>query len=96
MVTYPIAHALAPTIYNTTLTNGFTEYSQALGIVRKFIIRCRTSATLQLAFSLGQSGTTYITIPAGAAYWEDMIYANTTLYFQSPTAGVVAEVIGWG
>ena len=85
------------TIYNLTLTNADTEYSQALPAnTKKYMIGCRTANAMKLAFTSGQSGTTYFTIPANRYYWEDMIDTpSLTIYLQSPTAGVVAEIIAW-
>jgi len=89
--------ATTPTIYNVTMTLANTEYSQALPAnTRKFLIKCRTSFAIKLAFVSGQSGTNYITIPADQAYWEDhILVSNLTLYFQCATAGQVAEIIVW-
>ena len=85
-----------PTIYNKTLTDVDTEYSQALpSDTVKFEVRCRTAAAVKLAFTSSESGTTYFTIPAGASYWEDEVQTNKTLYFQSATAGVVLEIKAW-
>lgn len=87
----------APTIYNVTMTNASTEYSQALPAnTRKFLIKCRTGYDIQVCFANGQSGTTYLTVPAGFSYGEDQINdASITLYFQCATAGQVAEIVAW-
>lgn len=84
-------------IYNVTMTSANTEYSQALPPnTRKFLIKCRTSFAIKLAFKSGESGTNYLTVPAGMTYWEDQInYATVTLYFQCATAGKVAEIVAW-
>lgn len=85
-----------PSVYNKVLTLAATEYSQALpATCKRFIIRAR-GADIKLSFTSGASGTTYLTIPNGAAYNEDLIlYTSGTLYMQSATAGAVAEVIAW-
>lgn len=86
-----------PAIYNVTMTNADTEYSQALPAnTRKFLIKCRTSFAIKLSFTSGQSGTTYLTVPADQSYWEDQINdASITLYFQCANAGKVAEIVAW-
>lgn len=83
-------------IYNLTLTAANTEYSQALpNNAFKYLVKCRTSDPLKLAFAAGQSGSLYVTVSAGYSYWEDGINTVQTLYLQSPTAGAVAEIIAW-
>jgi hypothetical protein len=90
-----LAEAVTPTIYNVACASANTEYSQSLGSVRKFLIRPRTG-TLKVCFTSGQSGTTFITIPAGSTYSEDLIHPTAiTLYFQNDTASTVAEIVTW-
>lgn len=86
-----------PTIYNLTLTNANTEYSQALNAFPAYItIQCRSVADLKVAFTSGQSGTTYITIPAGSSYTFPMQIAGVkTVYVQSPSASAVVEILEW-
>jgi len=87
-----------PVIYNTAVTLADTEYSQALPVgTTKFEIKLRAlNALLKLAFVAGESGTTYVTIPYGASYVEnDVKMGSRSLYFQSPTAGGVAEIKVW-
>lgn len=92
-----VLQAATHNIYNVTMTLANTEYSQALpNNVKKFTIKCRTLYDVKLAFTLNQSGVTYLTIPAGMAYSEDLIRpATLTLYFQCPTAAQVAEIVCW-
>lgn len=94
--------AAKPVIYNVTLTDANTEYSQALPAgVRKFSIQCRNPAVdIKLAFTSGQSGTTYLTILGNSAYNEDFIHAplgyTLTLYMQSTsTSAPIAEIVAW-
>lgn len=86
-----------PAIYNVPMTNADQEYSQALpSNTRKFLIKCRTSFAIKLSFTAEASGTTYLTVPADMAYWEDQINdAAITLYFQCATAAKVAEIVAW-
>lgn len=89
--------AETPTIYNVTLTDADTEYSQELpSDTKKYTVQCRTAFDVKLAFTEGESGTTYATIKANTNYYEDGILAESlTLYVQSAQAGVVVEVIAW-
>lgn len=87
-----------PTIVNVPLALANTEYSYTLPISSKrFLIRLREIGTLKLAYAVGTSGTTFLTIPGGVAYSEDAIAdsANVTLYFQSSIAGSTAEIVSW-
>jgi hypothetical protein len=86
-----------PSVINQTALLANTEYSVALPIgARKFYIRSRDDAKLQLAFTSGQSGTLYITIYPGSTFMEDCIHnASVSLYFQSNKAGKVVEVLYW-
>ena len=80
---------------NVTCLLANTEYSYALGQVRKFTVKPR-NGELKLCFMAGESATTYLTLLQGQAYWEDLIkHPNLTLYFQSPTAGTVVEIVRW-
>ena len=85
-----------PQIYNLTLTSADTEYSQAITGVKKFTVQCRTSFAVRFAYETGKvAGPTapYQTIKAGAAFWEDDIIINDTLYFASSEAGVIVEIL---
>lgn len=88
--------ATTPTVYNATCTAANTEYSQALpSKTRKFFVKAR-GGIVKLCFTSGQSGATFIQIADGACYWEDFVLlTGITLYFQSPTAGAVVEIIAW-
>lgn len=84
------------TIFNLTIAVASTEQSQALPAnTKKFIIRTRGKGKLQLAYSSGDSGTTYITVPAGASYEDINLYTSQTLYFQSPKVGEIVELIAF-
>ena len=92
-----INRAATPVVYNVTMTNANTEYSQALPAnTKKFLIKCRTAYDIKVCFTSGASGTTYLTVPAGSAYCETLIQpAVLTLYFQCATAAQVAEIVAW-
>jgi hypothetical protein len=98
----PISGSLAfsgatnPTVYNITMTLAGTEYSQALPAgTKKYTVKCRTAVAVNLCFTNNQSGATYITIPANADYFEDLINFTGTLYFQCAVPATVLEVIAW-
>lgn len=87
-----------PTIYNLTLTSINTEYSRALPKnTRKISIRERSGlVAVKLAYAVGQSGSTYVTIPAGAQKYLDGFYlSGITLYMQSGSVAPVVEIEVW-
>lgn len=83
-------------LYNKTCVAAATEYSQALPAnTKKLTVKARGGAA-QVCYTSGQSGTTYIYLADGQAMSEDLLYLNgVTLYFQSPTAGAVVEIVAW-
>jgi hypothetical protein len=85
-----------PTIYNVAVTLANTEYSQALSAgTKKFMIKCRSGAKLQLSYNSGDTNILYITIPKNTAYTESDINFSGTLYFRSDTASQVVEIVEW-
>ncbi len=88
---------MIPTIFNISMANANQEYGQALPVLTKTVlIQNRNSVAIQLAYIQGQSGTNYITIPAGASKSLDGAWVSSlTLYFQSPSAGQVCEIECW-
>jgi len=58
------------------------------------MVQCRTLSDIKMAFIAGNSGTIYITIPAGSAYTFNLGWTGSrSLYFQSASAGVVVEIL---
>ena len=85
-----------PTIYNVSVPLANTEVSQALSSsTKRFLIRVRGNANLKMAFTLGDSGSNYITVPHGCSYTEDSINFTGTIYFQTNVAGQVVEILEW-
>lgn len=91
--------AETPTIFNVTMANANTEYSQALpSDTRRFSIKTRDGTAFRLAFETGKVATPtapYLTIPANSEYYEDDLRTGGTLYFACGTAGKVVEIIAW-
>lgn len=86
-----------PTIKNVTMTNVNTEYSYTLPTGTKmFRVKLRgVGAPMKMAIDEGESGTTYMTIDNGKTQEELVKGGGATLYFQSPTANQVAEIISF-
>lgn len=91
-----IEEATAPALYNVSCVSGATQYSQALPAgARKFTIKAR-GGDLQVCFTTGETGSKYILLTDGQSLTEDQVkLTGRTLYFESPTAGTVAEVLAW-
>jgi hypothetical protein len=84
------------TIYNIPLGPVDTEQSQALPAnTKSFLIKTRGNAQLKLAYTSGDSGTTFITIGRNAVYEDPNFYSSLTLYFQSPATGDTVEIIAY-
>ena len=90
-----ITEAVASSLFNDTCTVANTERQWTLGECRKFLIKPR-GGQLKVCFTSGQSGTVYILLNDGQAYNEDLLHSTAlTLYYQSPTAGTIAEILKW-
>lgn len=97
-VTVEVEQANAVTIHNISIALANTEFSQALPTdTKKFCVRIRDGAAqLNLAFTGGQSGTTYVKIRRGQSFTSaDIDFASLTLFMQSPTVGAIVEIIAW-
>jgi hypothetical protein len=91
-----------PTIYNLTLTNANTEYSQAMPAnCRGFEFQARTDVEVRYAFVTGKVATPiapYNTLKIGDYYYSYPLNQGaspSTLYFASATAAVVMCMIAW-
>lgn len=89
-----LAGITQPVVENVLLATAATEVAHSLPADTKvFFIQARGNAKLQLSFDAGESGTVYHTIYPGSFYALDGISAPlVTLYLQSPSPGVVAEI----
>mgnify|MGYP001600438907 FL=1 len=92
------ANKSSMTVSNTTLTLTDTEYSFTIPArTKSFDLKSRGGQAFKLTCISGQSGTTYVTIPADTTYWQDELYLTDALtcYAQSSIAGVVLELVSW-
>ncbi len=85
-----------PTIYNLSAPTSGVEVSQALtDNTKQLLVRVR-GASMQIAFVSGQSGTNFITIPAGASlFLKDLKTNSLTLYLQTNKNGQTIEIMEW-
>lgn len=87
-----------PAISVVSLTLASTEYSYVLPAnCRQFLVKLRGAAKLQVAYTAGQSGISYMEVPRNCFYAESDIKltSTVTLYFQSPVAAQELEVLTW-
>jgi len=83
-----------PVVTNVSLGAINTEQLFVLpSNTKRFILKTRGSAVLKLSYTLGESGTDFITINKNAVYEDSEFYAAQTIYFQSPVNGDVVEII---
>lgn len=92
--------ATTPAIYNVTMTNADTEYSQALPAnTKKFIIQTRDGTEFRLAYVTGKVATPtapWFTVRMNGTYSEDnLTCAAQTLYFGCGDAAKIIEIIAW-
>jgi len=97
---YTVGAAPTPTIYNVTMTDADTEYSQALPTnCKKFTIQTRDGTSFRIAFTTGKvAGPTapYFTVPEYSTYNEDNLdLSDKTIYFACGSAGKIIELLAW-
>ena len=94
-----------PNIYNVTMVNADTEYSQVLPMqCLNFMVHTRDESEFRLAFETGivaVPGAPYLTVKAGSRYYEPEINndyplaTRITLYFASDSDGKIIEIVTW-
>lgn len=85
----------SPTITNLPITTPNVEQQFDLPTnVRKFTLKCRTGATIKLAFNAGESSTNFITIPPTCIMSEENFDLPISFYFQLDRNDVV-EILTW-
>mgnify|MGYP001563702434 CR=1 FL=1 len=92
-----IAPLTTPNIANVTTILADTEYFYTFPAnTRKFFLKCRGNAKLQISYILGQTGINYITTFPGNKHEEiDLKVTGFSIYFQSNKAGEVVEIRSW-
>lgn len=94
-----VRRADTPVEYNVTMTNADTEYSQVLQVETKgFMIHTRDESLFRFSFTTGKvAGPTapYTTVLAGKVLQISglKLDAALTVYFGSPDAGKIVEII---
>ncbi|MEE9117850.1 MAG: hypothetical protein V3U02_04545 [Calditrichia bacterium] len=91
-----------PTTANVAMPSADTEYSYTLPVgTKQYEIQLRDANSMKLLVGdvddAGDSGTTFITVPSDSMHYEQGIdtHAGVILYFQSPAASQIAEIVTW-
>lgn len=89
-----------PTIYNVTMTNADTEYSQALPAgTDRFSLQCQGAYDMRFAFVTGKVAAPtapYGTVKNGMNYFEaGLTLTGVTIYVACGTGAQVAELVVW-
>lgn len=90
--------ASSPVIQNVSLPLAGSQYSVVLAsTTKRYTLKLRGDAKLQIAFITGQTGTNYITISPGSAYFEEnlQLTGSLTIYMQASKNNQVLEVLSW-
>lgn len=92
------APSSTPNVINVTSPGAAnTEFSQSLSTnTKQFLLRTRGNGKLQLSFTSGQSGTTFITLEKNASLsQQNLELTNITLYMQCDKASEIIEILEW-
>jgi hypothetical protein len=95
--------ATTPAIYNVAITDGSTEYSQAMpATTKKFLVHCRDGTEFRLAFVTGKVAVPnepYLTVRANSSYNDDLIEPATLTLFLACAGGAginkKIEIVAW-
>ena len=92
-----IAGVTTPDIQNISLALADTEYTVTLpASTKRFRLQVRGTSKLKLAYTLGQSGSNYITVWPGAYYTETELDINSlSIYVQASKSGEILEIVSW-
>lgn len=97
-VTNPPVTVSIPVINNVSMPLAATEYSFTIPAgTKRFTIKLRENAQLQVAYISGGSGSNYLLVPVGCEYSEQNLDLSSglPLYFQANKNTQVLEIILW-
>ena len=90
--------AATPTIENQSIALAATEYNYVLPAnTKRFKIQNRLGGPIQISFIVTQSATKFWTVFPGQQFDGENIKnpGGLTIYYQSPNAGQMLEIISW-
>lgn len=88
----------SPNTANVSAPTANTEYSYVFPAgTKKFLIQSRLGAKLQISYTLGATGTIFLTLSPWNWYATDNLLATSsyTIYFRSSISGDTLEVQSW-
>ena len=86
--------AVTRTIFNETIAAPNVEQSLVLPTdTIDYLVKTRGLHELKLSWTVTESGTKYFTITKSGVFKDEHAASGLTLYFQSPSAGAIVEVI---
>jgi hypothetical protein len=87
---------ITPTIANLSVPTSGVEQSYALpASTREFMLKARGFSTVQFAYTSGDSGTDYISLPPGCIFTDKDLPTSVTIYYQTSKSGETVEVLSW-
>lgn len=92
------SEAVVPSLHVATIASVDTEQSYSLPAGTKwFSIINQNVPVLKVAYTMGQSGTTYREIPRGCSTVHPRLdsSATVTIYYQASTIGGRIEIESW-
>lgn len=102
IVTSPRIETISPTLFQITLTNANTEYSQAITSAKKILFKVLSGGDIRYAYVTGRVATPtspYYTLNSLSEESEDFPGNDRftgTLYLASATAGTIVIAKVWG
>ena len=86
-----------PHIYNVEALTSGVEYSQLLpDNTTQFLIKARNNAKLQLAYLMGQTSNSFLTVTPGNMYVVEAVkLVGKTVYFQANKNDTTVEIVAW-
>lgn len=86
-----------PTISNQTAFVADTEYSYSFPLnTKRFQLKARGNAKLQISYTSGQTNTNFITLSPGSIHKEKNLEINNfTIYYRSNKIGEIIEILSW-
>jgi hypothetical protein len=89
----PVLLGQLPTVQNVAVSTTEADVTVPRN-TKRFTIQCRTGVNMQVAYTNGESNTTYFTIKSGTVYIEENINYNSTIHLYAGSS-VTAEIVFW-
>ena len=93
-----VSGSQTPLIANVITGSAGVETSYTFpALTRRIQVKSRGITTIQFSYTVGTSGTTFVTIPPRGVYTEEnlCLTSSLTLYFQANKASQTVEILSW-